>query len=108
MTSERTNSSSSVVSGSRFGFAGAATASPRIDRRHADFLACFDSVSGSDPLAVQPKLTGARPARDHVEADLRLVALEPAIEANAVVVLADGKETRFGHCRPLSDCAAGI
>jgi hypothetical protein len=59
----------------------------RLQRGDADRLACLDPVAGRDALAVDAKLARARPARDDVEARIRDVALEPAIEPDAVVVV---------------------
>jgi hypothetical protein len=73
----------------------------RIGRRHADGLAGLDPVAGADALAVDPDLPGPRPARHDIEARVRQVALEPAIEPDAVVIGADGELTDFGltHAR---------
>ncbi len=67
---------------------------------HADFLARLDPVLGLGALAVDADLAGARPARDRVEADLRQVPLEPAVQPGAVVVMAHGKAAdRVFGCR---------
>ena len=60
-------------------------------RRHAQDLACGKAILGLGALAVDPDLAGARPARDRGEADLGQVALEPAVEPDAVVIRADGE-----------------
>ncbi|KIU01456.1 hypothetical protein QU38_01535, partial [Staphylococcus aureus] len=67
----------------------------RLGRRHADHLALADMVARLGARAVDAQLAGARPARDGVEAGVRHVPLEPAIEPDAVVIgldqeLADG------------------
>ena len=41
---------------------------------------------------VEPELAGAGPARDGAEARLRQVAPEPAVEADAVILLVDGEQ----------------
>src|SRR6185369_3572399 len=69
----------------------------RVGRRHPDLLPGFDAVARNRLLAVEPQLPGARPARYQVEADVGQVALEPAVEADAVVVVADGEGARLGH-----------
>ena len=71
----------------------------RFGRRHADLLPGLDPVAGHRALAVEPQLPGPRPARDEVEADVGHVPLEPAVEADAVVVLVDGEGARVGHRR---------
>ena len=60
-------------------------------RRHAQDLAGGEAVLGFRAPAVDPHLPGARPARHGREADLGQVALEPAVEADAVVVGLDGE-----------------
>jgi hypothetical protein len=57
-------------------------------RRDAHDLARLDPVAGRGALAVEAELPGPRPARDLAEADLGQVALEPAVEADAVILLA--------------------
>ena len=68
-----------------------------LERGNTDLLPRFDPVARHRALAGQPQLPGPRPARNQVEADIRHVPLEPAVEANAVVVVADGKDARVGH-----------
>src|SRR5690606_17372657 len=67
-------------------------------RRHAHDLAGGKAVLWLHPLAVDADLPGARPARDRGEPDLRQVALEPPVEAYAVIV---------GLDRELADFAGG-
>ena len=64
-------------------------------RRHPQHLAGGEPVLRLDPLAVNANLSGARPARDRREVDLRQVALEPAIEPHPVVVGRDGELANF-------------
>jgi hypothetical protein len=66
-------------------------------RRDAQGLARFQPVLRLDPLAVHPDLPGPRPARDGGESDLRQVALEPAIEANAVIIRRDAELANLVH-----------
>ena len=77
------------------GFAGADAAAGAGDqvlaRRHAQGLAGGEAVLGRGALAIDADLAGAGPAADRGEADLRQVALEPAIEADAVVIVADSE-----------------
>src|SRR4029079_6653822 len=73
-----------------------------IGRWHTDDLPCFDTIAGIRLLVVHPHLAGARPAGDEVEADVRHVALEPAVEADAVVVVGNGEGARVGHAGALS------
>ena len=49
----------------------------------------LDPVTRSRALAVELEDSLPRPERDHVEADVGRVALEPTIEADAVVILLD-------------------
>ena len=58
---------------------------------NAQRLASRQPVFRRCPLAVDPDLPGARPAADRGKADQRQMALEPAIEAHAVVVVSDDK-----------------
>ena len=51
-------------------------------------------------LAVDAGLSGARPARDDVEAGIGQMALEPAVEPDAIVIGGDGEGAdRFAHSR---------
>ena len=59
--------------------------------RHPQHLSRDQPVGRIGALAVDPQLTGPRPAADHGEANLRQVALEPAIEPDVVVVGRDGE-----------------
>jgi hypothetical protein len=61
------------------------------ERRDADRLPGGNPVARLGALAVDAQLARARPARDEAEADIGLMPLEPAIEPDAVVVIADGK-----------------
>ena len=61
-------------------------AAARLGGRDPDGLAGLDPVARRGALAVDPKLAGPRPARDEVEAGVGQVALEPAVEADAVIV----------------------
>src|SRR4030095_7046030 len=70
-------------------------------------LPWFQPVAGRRPLAIDPELPGAGPARDGVETDIGQVAPKPAVEADAVIILADGKRPhifagRLGRGRPLA------
>ena len=56
---------------------------------NADRLARFDPVARRSALAVDPDLAGACPARHLVEADIGQVPLEPAVEADAVIIVRD-------------------
>jgi hypothetical protein len=60
-------------------------------RRHAQLLAGGQAIFGLGALAIHPDLPGARPARHGGKADLRQVALEPAVKPDAVVILGDGE-----------------
>ena len=82
---------------------GGILAAPRALGRHAQDLALLQPIFGLHPLAIDPDLPGARPARYHGKADLRQIALEPAVEPDAVVILADGELADIigrgvGHC----------
>src|SRR3546814_2488843 len=63
----------------------------------SDLLARLDSVAGRRPLAVDSKLAGACPARHGVERRLRQMALEPAVQPDAVVFAADGEAAHVAH-----------
>jgi hypothetical protein len=63
----------------------------RLGRGHTDALPAFDTVAGLCALAIQPQLAGARPFRDGGEAGVGQMPLEPAVESDAVVVLAHGE-----------------
>jgi hypothetical protein len=54
---------------------------------------CLDAVAGSGALAVDAQLAGPRHPRDGGEVRLRQVALEPAVEADAVILFGDGELT---------------
>jgi len=71
----------------------------RIEWRHTDFLTRFHSVAGYRPFPVQAKLAGSRPAGHDVEADIRHVPLEPAVQADSVVVIGYGKSAYIAHGR---------
>src|SRR5262249_25420538 len=57
-----------------------------LQRGDADDLALLDAVARRRALTVDAQLPRARPARHDVEACVRHMALEPAIEADAIVV----------------------
>jgi hypothetical protein len=59
--------------------------------RHAQDLTGRQPGIDVCAFAVDSHLAGARPARNHREADLRQVPLEPAVEPHAFVVVADGE-----------------
>ena len=59
--------------------------------RDAQHLPRAHPVSRIGALAIDPDLPGARPAADRGKADLGQVALEPAVEANLIVVRADSE-----------------
>src|SRR5690349_6695461 len=67
-----------------------------------DRLPRLKPVARRCALSVHAKLAGPRPARHDVERRRRQVALEPAVETDAVVVLADSEGTRFAHAAVLS------
>src|SRR5688572_3057086 len=69
----------------------------RVRWRKLNRLTGLDSVARRGSLAVDAQLTGPRPARDDVEADLRQVPLEPAVKADAVVLVVYGEFARLGH-----------
>jgi hypothetical protein len=60
-------------------------------RGHADHLAGAEPVGRIGALAIDPDLPGAGPAADRGKADLRQVALEPAVQPHAIVIGADGE-----------------
>ena len=63
--------------------------------RHANLLALGEAILWLDPAAIDTDLPGARPFADRAEADLRQVALEPAIQPDAVVIRFDGEVADF-------------
>ena len=62
-----------------------------LGRRHADLLPRLDPVARRRALPVEPQLPRPRPSRHDVEAGLGHMALEPTIEADAIVILLDGE-----------------
>src|SRR6478735_138889 len=66
-------------------------------RGNSDFLPCLDAVARRRLLAVNAQQARPRPARDHVEADLRHVPLEPAVEPDAVVIFGNFESTGVAH-----------
>ena len=64
-------------------------------RGHANLLSLGQPVVGLHPLAVDAHLPGARPFADRAETDLRQVPLEPAIDANPVIVGVHGEAAYF-------------
>ena len=64
-------------------------------RRHAQHLARAQPVSHIGALAVHPDLSGARPAADRGKADLRQMALEPAVQPHPFIVRADVELANF-------------
>ncbi len=78
----------------RLGLGGAGL--DRFGRGHADHLAGGDAIARIGARAVDAELTGARPARDDVEAGVGQMPLEPAIEADAVVVGGDAELADVG------------
>ena len=76
----------------------------------ADDLPCSDPIGHIGALAVDPDLSGPRPAADRGKADLRQVALEPAVQPDAVIVMLDGElangvrrnEAAGGHANVLA------
>jgi hypothetical protein len=87
MTMERTNSTSS--GGQQLALRLRTARRLLFLRRHADHLPRLDPVARRGALAVQPQLSRPRPASDGAEARLGQVALEPAVEADAVILVAD-------------------
>ena len=73
------------------------------ERRHPDFLPRLDAIAGQRPFARNPQLARSSPARDNIEADLRQVAFEPAIQPDAVVVLIDSEGAHVVHAGALSE-----
>ena len=71
--------------------------------RHGQHLPGRDAVARGRLGAIDAKPPGPRPARHDVEARLGQVALEPAIEADAVVILGDGEGAVCGHGARLAD-----
>ena len=72
---------------------------------NSQHLSGFEAVFRLGALAIDPDLPGPRPARDGGKADLRQIALEPAVQPDAVVILADGEladvvfgRIYLGHC----------
>ena len=91
ITISRTKAISSSLSCSRSRALGAAARRPaRPGARGSPGPASIRSP-GAARLPSSAELAGARPARDEVEAGIGQVALEPAIEADAVVVGRDGE-----------------
>ena len=62
----------------------------RVAGRDAQHLPCHQPVVGLGAGAIDPDLPGPRPARDSGKAHFRQVPLEPAVEPDAVVILAHG------------------
>src|SRR5918993_1279393 len=67
-----------------------------------DRLPGLDPVTRRRALAVDAQLPGPRPAGNDVEADIRQVPLEPAVEANALVVVSYSEFARLGHAGRLA------
>ena len=89
ITMSRTNCSSSAVSG--WASAWSAIATPCCPAAEPGFPARLRRGRRA-PRACPRGATGqSAPTRDEVEADLRQMPLKPAVEADAVVVLADGE-----------------
>ena len=65
-------------------------------RRHPHDLSGGDPVSRIGALAVQADLPGPGPAADRGKADLRQVALEPAIKPRPVIVRRNGELANLG------------
>ena len=63
----------------------------RLGRGHAQHLTGGDAIARADPRAVEPQLPGARPFGDDREAGVGQMPLEPAIDADAVVIGGDGE-----------------
>src|SRR5215218_5075906 len=73
-----------------------------VRRGKLDRLPGLDTVARRRLLAVDAQRSSSRPSRDDVEADVGRVPLEPAVQADAVIVLGYGEFARFGHPRALS------
>jgi len=70
-------------------------------KREAD-AAGFDPVARCRALAIELELSRPRPARDNIEAHVRKMSLEPAVQADSVVILVDFEGARVGHGAPIS------
>ena len=76
----------------------------------ADDLSRRNTVGHIGALAIDPDLSGPSPAADRGKADLRQVALEPAVQPDAVIVMLDGEladgirrnEAAGGHANVLA------
>ena len=68
-------------------------------RRHPQHLPRLQPVARRDARSIDAQLPGARPARDDVEARVGQMPLEPAVQPDAVVVIAD---------RELADVSSGV
>ena len=64
---------------------------PWLGRWDANLLACLESVAGGRPLAIDAQLAGACPAGHDIEAGVGQIALEPAIEPDAVIIRRHGE-----------------
>src|SRR5215213_1846820 len=74
-----------------------------VSRGNAYRLPRLDPIAWRGLLAIDPELSCSRPARNDIEADVRHVPLEPAVQSDSVVILADGEGSGFGHApRPNS------
>src|ERR671913_1013087 len=67
-----------------------------------DRLPSLDPVAWRRALSIHAQLPGPRPAGNDVEADIRQVPLEPAVEANALVVVSYSEFARLGHAGRLA------
>ena len=67
----------------------------RLGRRDANHLPGLDPIARRRPLPIETQLPGPRPARHKVEARIRQVALEPAVEADPVILARDGELTNL-------------
>src|SRR3569623_3307335 len=70
--------------------------------RNADVLPRLHPVARQRALAGNPQLSGPRPARHDVEGDVGHVPLEPAIDADSVVLVGDNEGSKIAHAGPIS------
>src|SRR6185369_5569338 len=73
----------------------------RVGGGDANRLPLRDMIPRRRPRAVDAQLPGARPARHRGEADIGHVALEPAVEANTLVL---GAHLELAHCVRIAAC----
>src|SRR5579864_7306168 len=79
------------------------TGGRNLERRYPYLLPGLDPVAGNGPFPGKAQLARPRPARDEIEADLRHVPLEPAVETDPVILVGHGKGNGFAHERAISE-----